>query len=60
MVFIILRIMARNIYRVDTLHASLRDLHCLGKDAYCFYTEPKTVTTHWFDEEEKKTIEVST
>ena len=52
--------MARNIYRVDTLHASLRDLHCLGKDAYCFYTEPKTVTTHWFDEEEKKTIEVST
>ena len=36
------------------------DLHCLGKDAYRFFTESKTVTTHWFDEEEKKTIEVST
>lgn len=29
------------------------DLHCLGKDAYRFYTESKAVTTHWFDEEEK-------
>ena len=30
------------------------DLHCLGKDAYRFYTESKAVTTHWFDEEEKR------
>ncbi len=36
------------------------DLHCLGKDAYRFYTESKAVTTHWFDEEEKKATEVST
>ena len=28
------------------------DLHCLGKDAYRFFTESKAVTTHWFDEEE--------
>ena len=36
------------------------DLHCLGKDAYRFFTESKCVTTRWFDEEEKKTKEVST
>lgn len=36
------------------------DLHCLGKDAYRFYTESKTVTTHWFDEHEKKNTKVST
>lgn len=30
------------------------DLHCLGKDAYRFFTESKSVTQHWFDEEEKK------
>ena len=36
------------------------DLHCLGKDAYRFFTESKCVTTRWFDEEEKKTREVST
>ena len=36
------------------------DLHCLGKDAYRFFTESKAVTTHWFDEEEKTTTEVST
>lgn len=36
------------------------DLHCLGKDAYRFYTESKAITTHWFDEEEKKATEVST
>lgn len=36
------------------------DLHCLGKDAYRFFTESKAVTTHWFDEEEKKATEVST
>lgn len=36
------------------------DLHCLGKDAYRFYTESKCVTTRWFDEEEIKKTEVST
>lgn len=36
------------------------DLHCLGKDAYRFYTESKAVTTHWFDEEEKTATNVST
>ncbi len=36
------------------------DLHCLGKDAYRFFTESKCVTTRWFDEEEKKAKEVST
>lgn len=36
------------------------DQHCLGKDAYRFYTESKTVTTRWFDEEEKTNTVVST
>ena len=36
------------------------DLHCLGKDGIRFYTESKTVTTKWFDEEEKKSTKVST
>ena len=36
------------------------DLHCLGKDAYRFYTESKAVTVHWFDEEEAKLTKVST
>lgn len=36
------------------------DLHCLGKDAYRFFTESKAVTTHWFDEEEMKNTKVST
>lgn len=36
------------------------DLHCLGKDSYRFFTESKTVTTRWFDEEEIKKTEVST
>lgn len=36
------------------------DLHCLGKDAYRFFTESKAVTTHWFDEEEKTVTDVST
>lgn len=36
------------------------DLHCLGKDSVRFYTESKCVTTRWFDEEEKKNINVST
>ena len=36
------------------------DLHCLGKDAYRFYTDSKCVTTRWFDEEEKTNRNVST
>jgi len=36
------------------------DLHVLGKDGYRFYTESRTVTTRWFDEEEAKSTEVST
>lgn len=36
------------------------DLHCLGKDAYRFFTESKCVTTRWFDEEEKTNTVVST
>ncbi len=36
------------------------DLHCLGKDAFRFYTEQKTVTTKWFTEEEGKETKVST
>ena len=36
------------------------DLHCLGKDAYRFFTESKCVTTRWFDEEEKTNTNVST
>lgn len=36
------------------------DLHCLGKDAYRFYTESKVVTSHWFDEHEMKSTKVST
>ena len=30
------------------------DLHCHGKDAISFFTDAKTVTTRWFDEEEMK------
>ncbi len=36
------------------------DLHCLGKDAFKFYTETKTVTTKWFTEEEAKITDVGT
>ena len=36
------------------------DLHCLGKDAYRFFTESKCVTQRWFDEEEKTNRAVST
>lgn len=36
------------------------DLHCHGKDAIRFFTESKTVTTRWFDEEEMKNETVST
>lgn len=36
------------------------DLHCHGKDAVRFFTESKTVTARWFDEEEMKQEKVST
>ena len=36
------------------------DLHCLGKDAFRFFTETKAVTVRWFDEEEKKATDVDT
>lgn len=36
------------------------DLHCLGKDGYRFYTETKVVTSRWFDEEESRSVKVST
>lgn len=36
------------------------DLHCHGKDAIQFFTETKTVTQRWFDEEEMKKESVST
>jgi malonate-semialdehyde dehydrogenase (acetylating)/methylmalonate-semialdehyde dehydrogenase len=36
------------------------DLHCYGKDSIRFFTESKTVTTRWFDEEEMQREHVST
>ena len=36
------------------------DLHCHGKDAIQFFTETKTVTQRWFDEEEMRREQVST
>lgn len=36
------------------------DLHCHGKDAIRFFTESKTVTTRWFDEEEMANEHVNT
>ncbi len=36
------------------------DLHCLGKDGVRFFTEIKAVTSHWFNEEEKKAVRVDT
>jgi malonate-semialdehyde dehydrogenase (acetylating)/methylmalonate-semialdehyde dehydrogenase len=36
------------------------DLHTLGKDGFRFFTETKSVTTHWFDEHEMKSTKVST
>lgn len=36
------------------------DLHCLGKDAYRFFTESKCVTQRWFDEVEMTNKTVST
>jgi len=36
------------------------DAHCLGKDAYRFYTETKVVTSTWFTEEEGRKKMTST
>ena len=36
------------------------DLHVLGKDGVRFFTEVKTVTTKWFDEDEKNSKDVDT
>ena len=36
------------------------DLHCHGKDGIQFFTQSKTVTQRWFDEEEMKKEHVST
>ena len=36
------------------------DLHCHGKDAIRFYTESKTVTSRWFNEDEMKKETVNT
>ncbi|HRT82907.1 MAG TPA: aldehyde dehydrogenase family protein, partial [Oscillospiraceae bacterium] len=36
------------------------DLHTLGKDGLRFFTETKTVTTRWFDEDEMKANRVDT
>lgn len=35
------------------------DLHCVGKDGVRFFTETKSVTTRWFDEEELKRVKLS-
>jgi len=35
------------------------DLHCVGKDGVKFFTENKSVTTRWFDEEELKRTKLS-
>ena len=35
------------------------DLHCLGKDGMRFYTQTKSVTTHWFSEEDLKAHKIS-
>lgn len=36
------------------------DLHCHGKDSIRFFTESKTITSRWFDEEEMKCEKVNT
>ena len=36
------------------------DLHVMGQDGISFYTETKSVTTHWFSEEEMRETKVST
>jgi len=36
------------------------DLHIMGQDGVTFYTETKSVTAHWFSEEEMRESKVST
>jgi malonate-semialdehyde dehydrogenase (acetylating)/methylmalonate-semialdehyde dehydrogenase len=36
------------------------DLHCLGRDGLRFYTQIKTVTTHWISPQESQEAKVST
>ena len=36
------------------------DLHCHGKDFIRFFTESKTVTTRWFDENEFSQEQINT
>lgn len=36
------------------------DLHCLGKDGIQFYSESKSVTTHWFNADEKEATKTGT
>ena len=36
------------------------DLHVMGQDGVAFYTETKSVTAHWFSEEEMRESKVST
>lgn len=36
------------------------DLHCMGKDGVAFFTEIKSVTSHWFATEDLKTTKVDT
>lgn len=36
------------------------DLHVLGKDGVRFFTQSKTITSRWFDEEEAKVTKVDT
>jgi len=38
----------------------LSDLHVMGSDGVRFYTEIKSVTTHWFDEDEMERDKVDT
>ncbi len=39
-------------------HSFFGDLHAMGSDGVRFFTELKTVTTHWFSEEEAKEAKV--
>ena len=36
------------------------DLHVLGKDGVRFYTQPKVITSKWFNDEEKKHTKIGT
>jgi malonate-semialdehyde dehydrogenase (acetylating)/methylmalonate-semialdehyde dehydrogenase len=36
------------------------DLHVMGRDGVAFYTETKSVTSYWFDEEALKGDKVGT